>query len=114
MAASLPIVTVSISPEVVFSGTYSVNYLEQSNLIMFLKVTGIDSRNIKLWRTMAASFPIVTVTISPEVVFFGPYSVNYLEQSKLTWFLKVIGINTRNIVENDGSFVTHSYGVDIS
>ena len=52
--------------------------------------------------------------ISPEVVFSGPYSVNYLEQSKLTWFLKVIGINTRNIVENDGSFVSHSYGVDIS
>ena len=30
---------------------------------------------------MAASFPIVTVLISPEVVFSGPYSVNYLEQS---------------------------------
>ena len=63
---------------------------------------------------MAASSPIVTVLISPEVVFSGSYSVNYLEQSNLTWFLKVIGINTRNIVENDGSFVTHSYGVDIS
>ena len=63
---------------------------------------------------MAASFPIVTVLISPKVIFSGTYSVNYLEQSKLTWFLKVIGINTRNIVENDGSFVTHSYGVDIS
>ena len=37
---------------------------------------------------MAASFPIVTVLISPEVVFSGPYSVNYLEQSNLIWFLK--------------------------
>ena len=63
---------------------------------------------------MAASFPIVTVLISPEVVFSGPYAVNYLEQSNLILFWKVIGINTRNIVENDGSFVTHSYGVDIS
>ena len=82
MAASFPIVTVLISPEVLFSGTYSVNYLEQSNLIMFLKVTGIDSRNIKLWRTMAASFPIVTVLISPEVVFSGTYSVNYFRTIK--------------------------------
>ena len=32
---------------------------------------------------MAASFPIVTVTISPEVVFSGPYSVNYFKQSNL-------------------------------
>ena len=40
MAASFPIVTVLISPEVVFSGPYSVNYLEQSNLVMFLNVTG--------------------------------------------------------------------------
>ena len=29
---------------------------------------------------MAASFPIVTVLISPEVVFSGPYSVNYYNQ----------------------------------
>ena len=46
---------------------------------------------------MAASFPIVTVLISPEVVFSGPYSVNYLEQSNLIWFLKTIGIDSRNI-----------------
>ena len=95
MAASFPIVTVLISPEVIFSGTYSVNYLQQSNLVMFLKVTGFDSRNIKQWRTMAASFPIVTVLISPEVVFSGPYSVNYLEQSNLIWFLKTVGIDSR-------------------
>ena len=97
MAASFPLVTVLISPKVIFSGTYSLNYLQQSNLVMFLKVTGIDSRNIKQWRTMAASFPIVTVTISPEVVFSGPYSVNYLEQSNLIWFLKTICIDSRNI-----------------
>ena len=42
---------------------------------------------------MAASFPIVTVLISPEVVFSGPYSVNYLEQSNLIQFLKTIGID---------------------
>ena len=46
---------------------------------------------------MAASFPIVTVLISPEVVFSGPYSVNYLEQSNLIWFSKTICIDSRNI-----------------
>ena len=46
MAASLPIVTVSISPEVLFSGTYSVKYLEQSNLFMFLKVNWYCTREI--------------------------------------------------------------------
>ena len=46
---------------------------------------------------MAASFPIVTVLISPEVVFSGPYSVNYLEQSNFIWFWKTIGIDSRNI-----------------
>ena len=44
---------------------------------------------------MAASFPIVTVLISPEVVLSGKYSVNYLEQSNLIWFLKTVGIDSR-------------------
>ena len=37
MAASFPIVTVLISPEVIFSGTYSVNYLQKSYLVMFFE-----------------------------------------------------------------------------
>ena len=63
---------------------------------------------------MAASFPIVTVLISPEVVFSGTYSVNYLEQSNLILFLKTWNIDSRILMENDGSFVPHSNGDDIS
>ena len=47
MAASFPRVTVLIFLEVLFSGMYSVNYMEHSNLIWFLKLlTGFDTRNI--------------------------------------------------------------------
>ena len=46
---------------------------------------------------MAASFPLVTVLIFLEVVFSGMYSVNYLEQSNVPWFLKLTGIGSRNI-----------------
>ena len=34
---------------------------------------------------MAASFPSVTVLISPEVVFTGMNSVNYLIREYLVW-----------------------------
>ena len=44
----------------------SVNYLIREYLVWFLKVAGVDTGNIFRWRTMAASFPIVTVLISPE------------------------------------------------
>ena len=65
---------------------------------------------------MAASFPSVTVLISPEVLFTGMKSVNYLIREYLVWFLKVGGVDTGNIYrwENDGSFVPQCYGVDIS
>ena len=66
MAASFPIVTVLISPEIVFTGMISVNDLIREYLVWFLKVAGVDTGNIFRWRTMAASFPIVTVLISPE------------------------------------------------
>ena len=41
---------------------------------------------------MAASFPSVTVLISPEVLFTGMNSVNYLIRKYLVWFLKVAGV----------------------
>ena len=50
-----------------------------------------------MWRTIEASFPRVTVLIFLEVVFYGMYSVNYLEQSNYTCFLNVPGIDSRNI-----------------
>ena len=43
-----------------------MNYLICVYLVWFLKVTGVDTGNIFRWKTMAASFPIVTVLISPE------------------------------------------------
>ena len=43
---------------------------------------------------MAASFSKVTVLISPEVLFTGMYSVNYLIREYLVWFLKVTGFDT--------------------
>ena len=46
---------------------------------------------------MAASFSKVTVLISPEVVFTGMISVNYLIREYLVWFLKVAGVGTGNI-----------------
>ena len=109
MAASFPSVTVLISPEVVFTGmnsvnylireylVWSVNYLIREYLICFLKVAGVDTGNIYRWRTMAASFPSVTVLISPEVLFTGMKSVNYLIREYLVWFLKVGGVDTGNI-----------------
>ena len=78
MAASFSKVTVLISPEVLFTGMYSVNYLIREYLVWFLKVAGVDTGNIFRWRTMAASFSKVTLLISPEVVFTGMISVNYL------------------------------------
>ena len=78
---------------------------------------------------MAASFPSVTVLISPEVVFTGMnsvnylirrylvWSVNYLIREYLVWFLMVAGVGTDTKyfpMENDGSFVPQCYGVDIS
>ena len=44
-----------------------MNYLTREYLVWFLKVAGVDTGNIFRWRTMAASFPIVTVLISPIV-----------------------------------------------
>ena len=85
MAASFPSVTVLISPEVLFTGMKSVNYLIREYLVWFLKVGGVDTGNIYRWRTMAASFPSVTVLISPEVVFAGMNSVNYLIREYLVW-----------------------------
>ena len=47
MAASFPRVTVLIFLEVIFSGMYSVNFMQQSNFVWFLKLsTGFDTRNI--------------------------------------------------------------------
>ena len=109
MAASSPKVTVLISPEVEFTGMYSVNYLIQEYLVWFLKVAGVDTGNIFRWRTMAASFPIVTVLISPEIVFTGMISVNYLIREYLVWILKVARVRHWKYfpLENDGSFVPH-------
>ena len=43
MAASFPRVTVLILLEVIFSGMYSANFMQQLNLIWFLKLsTGLD------------------------------------------------------------------------
>ena len=39
----------------------------------------------------------VTALISPEVVFTGMNSVNYLIRVYLVWFLKVAGVYTGNI-----------------
>ena len=99
MAASFPKVTVLISPEVLFIGIYSVNYLIlwREYLVWFLKVAGVGTGNIFRWRTMAASFPKVTVLISPEVLFTRMYSVNYLIREYLVWFLKLAGVDTGNI-----------------
>ena len=83
-----------------------MNYLIREYLVWVLKVAGVDTGNIFRWRPMAASFSIVTVLISP-VVFTGMISVNDLIREYLVWVLKVA-------LENDGSFVPHSYGVDIS
>ena len=60
-------------------------------------VAGVGTGNIYRWRTMAASFSNVTVLISPEVLFTGMYSVNYLIQEYLVWFLKVAGVDIGNI-----------------
>ena len=46
-----------------------MDYLIREDLVWFLKVAGADTGNIFRWRTMAASFPKVTVLISPEVLF---------------------------------------------
>ena len=109
MAASFPSVTVLISPEVLFTGmnsvnylirkylVWSVNYLIREYLLWFLMVAGVGTGNIFRWRTMAASFPSVTVLISPEVLFTGMKSVNYLIREYLVWFLKVAGVGTGNI-----------------
>ena len=75
-AASFPSVTALISPEVVFAGMNSVNYLIREYLVWFLKEAGVGTGNIFRWRTMAASFPGVTVLISPEVLFTGINFVN--------------------------------------
>ena len=45
---------------------------------------------------MAASFPIITVLISP-IVFTGMISLNYLIREYLVRFLKVAGVDTGNI-----------------
>ena len=98
MAASFPKVTVLISPESTYlTGMNSVDYLIREDLVWFLKVAGADTGNIFRWRTMAASFPKVTVLISPEVLFTRIYSVNYLIREYLVWFLKVAGVDTGNI-----------------
>ena len=47
-----------------------MNYLIREYLVWFLKVAGVDTGNIFRWRTMAASFPIVTVLISPEMSIY--------------------------------------------
>ena len=60
-------------------------------MVWFLKVAGVDTGNIFRWRTMAASFPIVTVLISP-IVFTGMISLNYLIREYLVRFLKVAGV----------------------
>ena len=54
--------------EVIFSGMYSVNFMQQSNFVLFLKLSSGFDRNILRWSTMAASFPRVTVLIFLEVV----------------------------------------------
>ena len=74
-----------------------MNYLIREYLVWVLKVAGVDAGNIYRWRTMAASFPIVTVLISPEIVFTGMISVNYLIKEYLVWVLKVAGVDTGNI-----------------
>ena len=68
MAASFPSVTVLISPEVLFTGMNSVNYLIRKYLVWFFEGHWCCTGNIFRWRTMAASFPSVTALISPEVV----------------------------------------------
>ena len=78
-----PSVTVLISPEVLFTGMIYVNYLIREYLVWFLKIAGVDTRNIFRWRTMAASFSNVTVLISPEVLFTGMISVNY--DTRILW-----------------------------
>ena len=75
----------------------SLNYLTREYLVWVLKVAGVDTGNIFRWRTMVASFPIVTVLISPEIVFTGMISVNDLIREYLVWFLKVAGVDTGNI-----------------
>ena len=79
MAASFPRVTVLMFLEIVFSRMHSVNYMEQLNSVWFLKVTGFDTRNIKLWATMAASFPRLTVLIFLEILFSGMYLVDCID-----------------------------------
>ena len=74
-----------------------MNYLIREYLVWVLKVAGVDTGNIFRWRTMAASFPIVTVLISPEIVFTGMISVNDLIREYLVWILKVAGVDTGNI-----------------
>ena len=76
MAASFPSVTAYISPEVVFTGMISMNYLIGEYLVWFLKVADVGTGNIFRWRTMATSFPKLTALISPEVLFTGMNSVN--------------------------------------
>ena len=77
---------------------------------------------------MAASFPSVTVLISPEVVFTGMNSVNYLIREYLVWSVNYCDSRIFDLIfegswcrhwkylpmENDGSFVPQCYGVDIS
>ena len=95
----------------------SVNYLIREYLVWFLKVAGVDTGNIFRWRTMAASFPIVTVLISPE--WGSIYRNDFCElldtrifglvfEGSWCWHWKFFPL------ANDGSFVPHSYGVDIS
>ena len=51
--------------------------LDSEYLVWFLmEIAGVGTGNIFRWRTMAASFPSVTVLISPEVLFTGMNSVN--------------------------------------
>ena len=76
MAASFSKVSLLLSPEVLFTGMISVNYLIREYLVWFLKVAGVDTGTTFRWRTMAASFSKFTVFISPVVVFTGMYSVN--------------------------------------
>ena len=118
MAASFPIVTVLISPE--WGSIYRNDfwyYLIREYLVWELKVAGVDTGNIFRWRTMAASFPIVTVLISPE---WGSIYRNDFSLLLDTW---IFGLGLEGSwcwhwkyfpLENDGSFVPHSYGVDIS
>ena len=63
---------------------------------LVFEVTDVDTGNIFRWRTMAASFPIITVLISP-IVFTGMISLNYLIREYLVRFLKVAGVQTLEI-----------------